>query len=322
MLTAPQLRGGFLWDVILHICYNKVDMMDWDKLKSFHAAAETGSLTAAGERLGISQSAVSRQIAALEDQVSVPLFQRHARGLVLTDSGHNLHRFTQEMAQAAASARSALRDANEGPQGQLNVTAPVAFGSTWLTPRLGRFVKDSPNIHLNLLLNDREMDLLRLEAECAIRLWAASKAELIQRKLVTVHTSLYASPTYLEEMGVPETVQDLDGHRIIVYGDETSPLRDVNWAQRVGRDEAPPRSPTLTINNVFGMLRAVESGLGIADLPDYMVPASSELVKILPHLEGPSFDLYFIYPSDLRRSKRIAAFRDFLTEELSDLQRT
>ncbi|MEZ5999199.1 LysR family transcriptional regulator [Hyphomonas sp.] len=296
--------------------------MDWGKLRSFHAAAEAGSLTSAGDRLGISQSAVSRQIAALEEVLGVSLFQRHARGLVLTDAGHTLFRSTMEMAQAAQSANTALRDQQETPQGELIVSAPVAFGSTWLVPRLGGFVKKHPDLHLDLRLEDREYDLLKLEAECAIRLWAADKADLIQRKLGTVATNLYASPEYLKTAGMPRTPQDLDNHRIIAYGDESSPLQEMSFACRVGRDDAPPRPATLKVNNVFAMLRAVDAGLGIADVPDYMASTMPRLVKVLPENVGPIFDLYFIYPSDLRRSKRVAAFRDFVTAETEQLRRS
>ncbi len=295
--------------------------MDWDKLKSFHAAAEAGSLTAAGEHLDISQSAVSRQIAALEEGLGVSLFQRHARGLVLTDAGHALLRSTREMAAAAATALSALRDQQETPQGDLVVTAPVAFGSTWLVPRLGSFMDAHPHLRLDLRLDDREYDLLKLEAECAIRLWAADKADLIQRKLANVAMSLYAAPDYLKRRGTPKRPEDLDHHIIISYGDDRSPMQEVNWAQRVGRDDQRPREPNLRVNNVFAMLRAVTAGLGIADLPDYMAETVPGLVRVLADQEGPSFELYFIYPSDLRRSKRIAAFRDFLTEQIEPLRR-
>ncbi len=296
--------------------------MDWGKLRSFHAAAEAGSLTLAGERLGISQSAVSRQIAALEEQLGVSLFQRHARGLVLTDSGHTLYRSTMDMATAALSANTALKDQQETPQGELIVSAPVAFGSVWLVPRLGNFVRRHPDLHLDLRLDDqREYDLLKLEAECAIRLWAADKADLIQRKLGTVATNLYAAPEYLKIHGVPRTALDLDNHRIIAYGDDNSPLQEMSFACRVGRDDAPPRPATLKVNNVFAMMRAVDAGLGIADVPDYMASALPRLVRVLPEITGPTFDLYFIYPSDLRRSKRVAAFRDFLTTETEPLRK-
>lgn len=291
--------------------------MDWDKLKTFHYAAETGSLTAAAEKLGVSQSSVSRQIAALESGMGVPLFQRHARGLLLTGPGMALREFTREMSSAAIIAESTLKDAREKVMGDLKVTAPVAFGSTWLAPRLVEFADAYPETRLQLLLDDREYDLLKLEAECAIRLWAATHADLIQRKILEVHVSLYASPAYLHRHGAPKDVDDLDTHRIIAYSASSSPagMRELDWAVRAGREDARPRTPLLELNNVYGMLRAVESGFGIASVPDYMARGNENLVKVLPTLAGPSFDVYFIYPSDLKRSKRIAAFRQFLIEQ-------
>ncbi|MGE3143458.1 MAG: LysR family transcriptional regulator [Hyphomonadaceae bacterium] len=293
--------------------------MDWDKLKTFHYAAETGSLTAAAEKLGVSQSSVSRQIAALEAGMGVPLFQRHARGLLLTGPGMALRDFTREMSAAAMIAESTLKDARERVMGDLKVTAPVAFGSTWLAPRLALFADTYPETRVQLLLDDREYDLLKLEAECAIRLWAATHADLIQRKLLEVHVSLYASPAYLARHGAPKTIDDLDQHRMIAYqGGSAALVRELDWALRAGREDARPRTPHLELNNVYGMLRAVESGFGVASVPDYMARGNQNLVKVLPDLEGPSFEVYFIYPSDLKRSKRIAAFRQFLIEQAAN----
>ncbi len=290
--------------------------MDWGKLKTFHYAAETGSLTAAAEKLGVSQSAVSRQIAALEESMGVPLFQRHARGLLLTGPGMALRDFTREMSAAAVIAESTLKDAREKVIGELKVTAPVAFGSTWLAPRLVHFTDAFPETRVQLLLDDREYDLLKLEAECAVRLWAATHADLIQRKILSVHVSLYAAPAYLAKHGAPKTLDDLDQHRIIAYQTNApTGMRDLDWALRAGREDARPRTPALELNNVYGMLRAVESGFGIASLPDYMARGAPGLVKVLPDLHGPNFEVYFIYPSDLKRSKRIAAFRQFLIEQ-------
>ncbi|MET0181435.1 MAG: LysR family transcriptional regulator [Caulobacterales bacterium] len=296
--------------------------MDWDKLKTFHYAAETGSLTAAADKLGVSQSSVSRQIAALETGMGVPLFQRHARGLLLTGPGMALREFTREMSSAAVIAESTLKDAREKVMGDLKVTAPIAFGSTWLAPRLAAFADSYPETRLQLLLDDREYDLLKLEAECAIRLWAATHADLIQRKILEVQISLYASPSYLAKHGEPTKVDDLDRHRIISYSastvSATNGMREMDWAVRAGREDARPRASLLELNNVYGMLRAVESGFGIASVPDYMARGNPNLVKVLPTLKGPSFDVYFIYPSDLKRSKRIAAFRQFLIEQAAD----
>jgi DNA-binding transcriptional LysR family regulator len=214
-------------------------------------------------------------------------------------------------------AEATLRDAREKTMGDLIVTAPVAFGSTWLAPRLPAFADAYPDVRLKLLLDDREFDLLKLEAECAIRLWAATHADLIQRRILQVHVSLYASRAYLERHGRPREVDDLDQHRIVAFGapQQATPMRELDWARRVGREEASPRTPALQINNVYGMLRAVEHGFGVASLPDYMARNHPLLEKVLPDIPGPNFDVFFIYPSDLKKSKRIAAFREFLVHQ-------
>jgi DNA-binding transcriptional LysR family regulator len=292
--------------------------MDWDKLKSFQAAAETGSLTAAGLKLGISQSAVSRQIQSLEEDIGVPLFQRHARGLILTDAGQTLHKATSEMAAVARMAAATLQEAGDTPKGELRVTAPVAFGTHWLSPRLGRFASSYPGVRVNLLLDDHEYDLLKLEAEVAVRLWPASQAELIQRRLAGMRTSLYASKSYLTRYGRPAKPADLDtGHFLVGYSGDVTRMEQVNWAQRVGRDDRPPREAHVLVNSVLAMQKAVEAGVGIAALPDYLALENPDLERLLPEMAGPMFEVYFIYPSDLRRSRRIAAFREFLTREIS-----
>jgi DNA-binding transcriptional LysR family regulator len=293
--------------------------MDWDKLKTFHSAAGSGSLTAAAEKLGISQSAVSRQIAALEEHIGVPLFQRHARGLILTGPGQALFALTREMAQTAVAAERVLKDAREKVMGDLTVTAPVAFGSVWLSPRMIKFTDLYPELKLRMMLDDREYDLLKLEAECAIRLRAATHADLIQRKLLSVHVSLWASPTYIARHGEPARIEDLDLHRIVSYqGGAAANMRELDWVVWAGREENSPRVPLLEVNNVYGMLRAVESGIGIASLPDYMARNNANLVRVLPQEVGPSFDVYFIYPGDLKRSRRLVAFRNFLIEQAQD----
>lgn len=293
--------------------------MDWDKLKTFHAAADTGSLTAAAEKVGLSQSAVSRQIAALEDDLGVPLFHRHARGLILTGPGKVLQQSTGQMATIAAVAESNLKDARDRPQGELIVTAPVGFGATWLAPRLGGFMDAYPDVTLRLLLDDRELDLTTLEAECAIRLWEATHADLVQRKLMSVTTSLYASPDYLGRKGVPRTPEDLNSHRIIAYGARSGdPMKVLDFSLTLGREDGKPRTPDLAINNISAVVKAVSAGLGIGGLPDYLAQREPQLQKVLHDHPGPDLDVFFIYPADLRRSKRIAAFRSYLVERAAE----
>ena len=217
-------------------------IMDWDKLKVFHAAAEAGSFTHAGEQLGLSQSAVSRQVTALEQELSVSLFHRHARGLILTEQGELLYRTAHEVFMKLEAARAKLTDSRERPNGDLRVTTTPGIGVHWLTPRLGEFMDLYPDIRVTLMTTDEELDLAMREADVAIRLRLPTQPDLIQRKLFSVHFHAYASPEYLKRFGTPRTLEDLDKHRIILLGGLTVPnyLQNRNWLVEVGRDGKGP----------------------------------------------------------------------------------
>src|SRR6478672_5086730 len=288
--------------------------MDWDKLKVFHAAAEAGSFTHAGERLGLSQSAVSRQVSALEGELAVSLFHRHARGLILTEQGELLYRTAHEVFMKLEAARTKLTDSRERPNGELKVSTTPGIGIHWLTPRLGDFLDLYPDIQVTLLTNDEELDLAMREADVAIRLKQPTQPDLIQRKLFSVHSHAYASPDYLERFGTPRTHDDLDKHRIIQLGGSTVPayLQNRNWLTEVSRNGKGPRTARLLINNIMGVLRACQRGLGIALLPDYLVEENVGLVQLFGEEEGPALDAYFVYPEELKSVARVQAFRDFL----------
>jgi len=289
--------------------------MDWDKLRIFHAVASAGSFTHAGQMLTLSQSAVSRQVSALEDELSTPLFQRHARGLTLTDEGELLYTAVSDVLTRLATAEEALRNVQAAPRGTLKVTSSHGIGNYWLMPRLKEFLREYPEVRVHLLFEDRELDLAQREADLAVRMRAPVQADLIQRKLFTVHYHLYASQDYLAEFGTPRELDDLCGHTVVVYG-ETAPseLRDLNWLMGTARRLGPMGGKLLRINNLTGILRAVEEGLGIAALPDYLAEGRDHLVRVLPETEGPSFDAHLVYPDALRQSKRVGAFRDFLVK--------
>lgn len=293
--------------------------MDWDKLRIFHAVAQAGSFTHAGEELALSQSAVSRQVSSLEDELGVSLFHRHARGLILTEQGELLYSTAHDVFGKLAIAKAMLADSKAKPSGDLRVTTTVGFGSTWLTPRIREFLELYPDISLSLICEDRELDLAMREADVAIRLSAPTQPDLVKRRLLTVHNHIYATREYIGRHGEPERVEDLDNHAIVVYGSEAPPsLRNVNWLLNFGAKPHTRRRPVLQVNNIYGLLLAVESGLGIAALPDYMVHGNNSLTRVLPDIEGPSFDTYFVYPEELRNTKRIGVFRDFLISKVQD----
>lgn len=287
--------------------------MDWDKLRIFHAAAQAGSFTHAGDALNMSQSAVSRQVSALEADLGVPLFHRHARGLLLTEQGELLYRTAREVLLKLEAVQTRLTDTKEKPSGTLRVTTTVGLGSTWLTSRLNEFVDLYPEVELRLIFDDDELDLGMREADVAIRLRKPTQPDLIQRKLFTVHFHLYAAPSYIQRFGTPKAIEDLDEHRIVSYGEQAPMyLRDMNWLETAGLPTGQKRRCVLRINNVVAIKRAVQRGVGIALLPDYLIEEDSGLMQILPGAHVPTFDTYFVYPSELKNTARIAAFRDFL----------
>jgi DNA-binding transcriptional LysR family regulator len=293
--------------------------MDWDKLRVFHAVAEAGSFTHAGESLNLSQSAVSRQISALEESLSVPLFHRHARGLILTEQGELLFRTAREVFAKLAMAESLISESKDRPKGPLKITTTVAFGSIWLTPRIREFMELYPEIQVALVVDDSELDLSMREADVAIRMSPPRQPDLIQRHLVSVQVHIYASPDYLKKYGTPQRPEELDNHRLIVYGEDSRPpVPGVNWLVDAGAKPGHDRRPILTVNNTYGMLRAVMSGLGLASLPDFVALENNSLVRVLPELAGPPNEAYFVYPEELRASKRISVFRDFLLRKVAE----
>ncbi len=291
--------------------------MDWDKLRVFHAVAEAGSFTHAGETLNLSQSSVSRQIGALEKTLNAPLFHRHARGLKLTETGETLYRTAKEVSAKLAMAEALVSDARDRPSGPLRITTTVAFGSIWLTERLKDFIEAYPEIFVTLVVSEDELDVGMGEADVAIRMTPPRQADLIQRRLATMHHAAFASPSYLNQYGTPHSFDDLDQHRLIAYDPASQPpFSEINWMLRAGLASGRSRRPVLRTNNIYGMYRAAASGLGIASLPDYMGEFANDLVPVLSEMEGPAFDIFLVYPEELRNSQRIMVFRDFLVRRI------
>lgn len=291
-------------------------MMDWDKLRVFHAVADAGSFTHAGDTLNLSQSAVSRQISALEEALSVPLFHRHARGLILTEQGEALNRTVREVFAKLAMTEALLAESRDNPAGRLKVTTTVGFGGSWLAPRLLGFLDAYPEVTVSLLLDDADLDLAMREADVAIRMHPPKQPDLVQRHLFGIEWLVCASPEYLAKHGTPQTAADLDAHRLILFGDYHTPVPDINWLAKAGRTENNPRRAVLEVNNLSAMAQTIRAGVGIGALPDWMAPETDGLVRLLPDTERPKVDCYFVYPEELRHSKRVAVFRDFLLARL------
>ena len=288
--------------------------MDWDKLRIFHAVADAGSLTHAGEVLHLSQSAVSRQIRALEGNLKATLFHRHARGLILTEQGELLFHATSAMEHRLEAATARIRDSTDEVFGELRVTTTTGFGSLWLAPRLSKLYDKYPDLKIDLMLEERVLDLPMREADVAIRMKEPSQADLIRKRLMSVNMRLYATQDYLNAHGTPQSTDDLREHRLICQSTTAAQVSaGASFSQKLLTYNM--RS-TLTVNNYFGVLQGVLADLGIGVLPDYVTEDFHNLVRVLPELESNEIPVFLAYPEELRQSKRIAAFRDFVTEEI------
>jgi DNA-binding transcriptional LysR family regulator len=292
--------------------------MDWDKLRVFHAAAEAGSFTHAGDALELSQSAISRQISGLEENLQVALFHRHARGLTLTEQGELLYRTARDVFAKLSMAEAMLIEGRDGPKGPLRVSTTVAFGAFWLAPHLKEFHELFPDVALVLSLDGGEADLRMRGADIAIRMSPPQQQDLVRRHLMTVRYHAFAAPEYLRRHGTPQRAEELDEHRIIVgETDMRSSGPGADWLLQLGVRPGRERRPVLRLDNVYGVYRAVQSGLGIGVLPSFMTEETFRLVRVLPELPAPTAEGYFVYPEELRRSRRIAIFRDFVVRKIA-----
>ncbi|MCG6901879.1 MAG: LysR family transcriptional regulator [Rhodobacter sp.] len=293
--------------------------MDWDKLRIFHAVADAGSLTHAGETLHLSQSAVSRQIRALEESLNATLFHRHARGLILTEQGELLFDATSSMYRRLDTAEARIRDSKEEAIGELRVTTTTGFGTLWLAPRLPALYEKYPDLKIDLMLEERVLDLPMREADVAIRMKEPSQADLIRRRLMSVRMRLYATTDYLKAHGTPKRISDIADHRLICQN--TSSSQVAAGASLVQELLTHDVQSLLTVNNYYGVLQTVRNNLGIGVLPDYLTEDFPELMRVLPDVESHEVPVFLAYPEELRNSKRIAAFRDFVMEEIIAFRR-
>jgi DNA-binding transcriptional LysR family regulator len=293
--------------------------MDWDKLRIFHAVADAGSLTHAGDTLRLSQSAVSRQIRALEESLNTTLFHRHARGLILTEQGELLFDATSSMSKRLETAEARIKDSEEEVFGELRVTTTTGFGSLWLAPRLSKLYEKYPDLKIDLMLEERVLDLPMREADVAIRMKEPSQADLIRKRLMGVRMRLYASPDYLRQHGEPTTLEEVAKHRIICQNPRSAQVQaGLSLVQHLMTYDI---SSMLTVNNYFGVLQAVIHNIGIGILPDYVTQEFDGVQRVMPELESVEVPVYLAYPEELRQSRRIEAFRDFVQNEIIEHRR-
>ncbi len=280
------------------------------------AVARAGGFSKAMSSLNVTQSAISRQVGALEDVLKVRLFTRTHKGLELTPSGVLLYETVSQVFDTLEDAQVQLiRDTREA-RGPLKVATSVSLGAFCLAPHLVDFSLQHPDISLSVMAQNYDLDLSKREADVAIRFGSPTQQDLIQRQLGTLKMKLYASPEYLQKRGEPKKITELHKHQLLHYDSDEGGIEAEYRAWLFPKKEPlKANRPFLSINSMLGLAHAAECGLGIAALFSESIEGRN-LVPVLPEEMGPSLDIYYVYPERLRGSKKIAVFGDFLFSAL------
>ena len=222
-----------------------------------------------------------------------------------------------------AAAEEALKNVHDAPRGTLKITASHGIGAYWLLPRLGEFLAEYPEVEVHLVMDDQRTGPGPARGRprhphARAGAGRPDPAQAVHRPLSHVRgqgVSEGASPR-------PRSLEEIADHTIIVYGETAAPeIRDINWLLERYKKHAKPggKGRIIRINNITGILQAVEAGLGIGVVPDYVAAEHPDLVRVLPDVAAPGFDVHLVYADALRQSKRVAAFRDFRGQELQGL---
>ena len=291
-------------------------IMKCDRLKYFYIVSQTLNLKKASEIMNISHSSLSRQITILEEELKIKLFFRNSKGLTLSPDGQKLLKRVNNISSEIDNIQN-FSNSSE-PSGKLRISATNAFGTLWITPRIKRFINRFPNIQIALNLRDSEPKVLHYASDIEIRMTESTSQDDIQIKISQFEYKIYASKQYIEENGFPNSINDLDNHKIIAYGETAQPPLDrtrLNWLLHIGRGKNNIRKPILEISNIHGIVQATESSIGISSLPSWMEEVI-KLEEILCQLEGPKLNISICYKYDLKEDPRIRVFKDFLFEEV------
>lgn len=292
-------------------------MMKFDGIVAFVAVAEADSISAASRRLGLAKSVVSERLAELERTLGATLVQRSTRRLSLTNSGQTFLPRAQSILREAEEATAELAARSGRLSGPLRLSAPVGFGILHLGPALSSFLRDYPEIEVSLELDDGFVDAASGGFDAVLRHGAVGDGRLIARRLATSRRLLVASPEYLERIGTPSSLTQLERHRGILYANRSG---DWRFAAPTGWSVIRPK-PALRVNNGLVMRDAAAAGLGIALLPSFFVHdalASGALKEIDIGVEAEGAELFLAYPKDHGAAGRIRALGDSLRRSFGD----
>jgi DNA-binding transcriptional LysR family regulator len=292
-------------------------MFDWDDLRYFLAVARQGSTIAAGRALQVNQSTVHRRLMALEHRIGRPLVKRHPTGYRLTELGEEMVAYAEKVEQAVQAFEQQLEAIRRDAVGVVRVTCPepIIYRITQ-SSLLDRFHARYPGIRVEFVMSDKYLDLAKGEVDVALRSGDTADNELVGRKIADSFWAVYASRTYVEQHGRPERVEDLERHPLVGFDDTMTNHRASKWLRQV----APDGKIVARNNSVLGLVYAAKAGVGVAPLPTALGDAEADLVRVL----GPIPELARIWrlltTAELRRTPRVAAFFDFIVEEIDTLK--
>lgn len=294
--------------------------MNIDNLKTFCAVAKVRSFSRASDEVFLTQSAISRQIAQLEQDLNTKLFIRRRDGITLTKQGELLLDRAKKIIADVETMRNVVSSAETEISGSLKVTMTVGTASMWMPFFVKDFGDKYPDINLSIVADDEELDLRVREADVAVRPYIPNRPDLVQKYLQAFTMRLYASPEYLEEYGIPKTPEDLKKHKLLSFGDtRLTPYSEVNWSLKLGLEKGEMHRPYVSVNSGSALFEMAEQGVGIASLSqEFLYLKPNRLVNVLPDIEGAKVDIYYVYPKELESFRHITVLGEYLEERLRE----
>lgn len=288
---------------------------NWQLIPSFLAAHQHGSLLGAARSLGISQPTVGRHVSALETQLGTPLFERTGRGLIPTPAASRLAEAARTMESGAQTLMRGAQQAQSTLSGTVRLSASQPVGCFLLPPLLGQMRTELPGIQIELVVNNAVSDLLRREADIAIRMLRPTQGSLVARRIGVTGVSACAHRDYLTRCGVPQTPADLLAHELV--GNDR--IQDIARGFAAMGHSVGPEQFAFRTDDLIAYWAAVRAGLGIGFVANYLLHNDPLLVQVLPELPLPSLPVWLVVHREIRTSRRIRAVLDFLARELPPL---
>ena len=288
----------------------------WEGIDEFVAVAESGQFTTAAERLGVSSSHISRQIARLEERLQTPLLYRSTRRVTLSEAGQTFLQHCQRLQDGREEALRAMGDLASEPKGLLRMTCAVAYGERFIVPLVTRFMTLYPQLRVEVELSNRTLDLVHEGMDLAIRLGRLQDSRLVATRLAPRRMYVCASPAYLARYGRPHSLSELARHNCLVGSS------DLWMLQQDGREMSQRVQGNWRCNSGQAVLDAALLGMGLCQLPDYYVLEhlnSGALVSLLDAHQPPNTAVWALYPQQRHLSPKVRRLVDYLKEGLAGL---